>query len=140
MDKVLFVLRKGCEEMREDFTSPLFESELVCDCILALRKIKKEKYKMVVLDMGMDRICGLDLLKILRSNPNNHHLKIIVTARNYNYKYIQECFFQGADFFIKFPFPIADIERIYGNLKDLDDYVDLEAIARYNRFEWLTQI
>ncbi|HEY8395498.1 MAG TPA: response regulator [Bacilli bacterium] len=140
MDKVLFILRRGCEELTEHLKSDKFEVELVCDVLLALQKIKNEKYKLIVLDMGSNRICGLDLLKIIRSNPYNHHLKIIITSRNYNYKYIQECFVQGADFFIKFPFNIEDIERIYLHLKSLDDYVDLEAIARYNRFEWLTQI
>ncbi|MFY9422101.1 MAG: response regulator [Bacilli bacterium] len=140
MDKVLFVLRRGCEELAADYKSDLFETELVCDVLLALKKIKNKKYKLVILDLGSNRICGLDLLKIIRSNPNNHHLKIIITARNYNYKYIQECFSQGADFFIKFPFPISEIEKIYTHLKGLDDYVDLEAIARSNRFKWLTQI
>ncbi|MGI6768454.1 MAG: response regulator [Bacilli bacterium] len=140
MDKVLIVLRRGCEELAEQLTSRKFKVELVCDVLMALQRIKNEKYKIVVLDMGSNRINGLDLLRIIRSNPNNHHLKIIITSRNYNYKYIQKCFAQGADFFIKFPFEMKDIERIYTHLKSLDDYVDLEAIARYNQFEWLTQI
>jgi PleD family two-component response regulator len=140
MDKVLIVLRRGCEELIPQLSSNKFSVEVICDVVMALQKIKNEKFKIVVLDMGSNRICGLDLLKIIRSNPNNHHLKIIITSRNYNYKYIQESFSQGADYFIKFPFEMKEIERIYTHLKSLDDYVDLEAIARYNRFEWLTQI
>jgi CheY-like chemotaxis protein len=140
IDKVLIVLRRDCDELAKRYISTKFAVEVTCDVLDALQRIRNEKYKIAILDMGSNRICGLDLLKIIRSNPNNYHLKIIVTAKNYNYQHIQECFRQGADFFIKLPFEIGEIEKIYDNLKDFDDYVDLEAIARYNQFRWISEI
>ncbi|NLD26758.1 MAG: response regulator [Acholeplasmataceae bacterium] len=140
MDKVLIVLRRDCNELAKQYISRKFDVEVCCDVVEALQKIKITNYKMVILDMGSNRICGMDLLRIIRTNPCNHHLKIIVTAKNYNYKYIQESFKQGADFFIKLPFKIEEIETLYDNLKQFDDYVDLEAIAKYNKFNWLSEI
>jgi DNA-binding NtrC family response regulator len=140
MDKVLIVLRRDCKELSKEFKSNKFEVDLFCDVISALQKIRQERYKMVIIDMCSNRICGLDLLKIIRSNPHNYHLKIVITAQNYNYKYIKECFEQGADFFIKLPFKIEEVEKIYDNLRAFDDYVDLEAIAKHNQFEWYSEI
>ena len=77
--------------------------------------------------MGSNRINGLDLLRIIRSNPNNHHLKIIITSAIIIINIFRNALLR-ADFFIKFPFEIKDIERIYTHLKSLDDYVDLEAL------------
>jgi len=140
MDKVLMILRKDCDKYQDKYNSSLFSIDLTCDVIEGLQKIKQDKPQLVIIDMSTSRISGMDLLRMIRSNPNNYHIKLIITAKNYNYKFIQEAFNQGADYFIKFPFNIVEIEKIYSTLRTLNDFVDLEAIAKSNNFEWLSGI
>lgn len=140
MDKVLMILRKDCEEIEKKYNSSLFSIDITCDVITGLQKVNDEKPKLIIIDMASSRISGNDLVRIIRSNPSNYHSKIIITSKNYNFKFIHEAFELGADYFIKFPFKIEEIERIYTGLKALENYMDLEAIAKSNGFEWLSGI
>lgn len=140
MDKVLMILRKDAMYKNTSFSSSKFLVEEIYDVIEALKKIKEEKPKFIVIDMATSRICGMDLIRIIRCNPANYHIKIIVTAKNFNYRFMQEIFDLGADFFIKYPIEIKDIENIYQNLKVLENYVNLEMIAKNNDFQWISEI
>jgi DNA-binding response OmpR family regulator len=140
MDKVLIVQRPNCVELEREYLSDVIDIEIVEDVVIALYKIKKENYKLIILDMAASRICGMDLLRIIRSNPKNHHLKIALSAQNYNYKYITEGFNQGADFFIKIPFEIKELEEIVLSLNNLENYIDLEKIAKHHEYDYLSNI
>jgi CheY-like chemotaxis protein len=140
MDKILMILRKEFEKTDMDFKSVLFETKMCFDAICALQEIKADHPKIAVIDLATSRISGLDLVKIIRSNPYNYHMKIAVTSRNYNYKILKETFESGADFYIRFPFTIHDIEKIYMSIKLIDRYIDMNEIARQNDFHWLAEI
>jgi CheY-like chemotaxis protein len=140
MDKILIVLRKEFEKTESEFKCSLFETEFCYDVICALQKVRNEKPKLVIIDMATSRISGMDLVKIIRSNPYNYHMKISVTSRNFNYKFLKETFESGADFYLKYPFTIADIEKIYMSIKMIDRYIDMDEIARRNEFHWLAEI
>jgi|CZCB01.1.fsa_nt_gi CheY-like chemotaxis protein len=139
MDKVIMILRKRAD-LSNNLSSGLFDIILTDNVIEGLQLIKKEKPMLLIIDVMTARISGMDLLKIIRSNPANHHLKIIFTSKNYNYKFLRDAFFLGADYYIKYPPQIEEIEKIYSNLKMLNNFYDLESIARYNEYEWLSEI
>lgn len=139
MDKVILILRKTAN-ISNRFHSNMMEIHTTDDAVEGLRLIKNQKPILIVIDVMTARICGMDLLKIIRSNPANHHIRIIITSKNYNYKFLREAFFIGADYYIKYPPQTEEIEQIYNTLKALNNYYDLEKIAQNNDYEWLSEI
>src|SRR5690606_14149225 len=98
------------------------------------------KPKLLVIDFATSRISGIELIRIIRSNPFNYHTKIIVTAKNYNIKQLETAFSIGADYFIKYPFKIDDLEKIYGSIRYLTEYTNLELIASNYDFDFTVGI
>lgn len=68
------------------------------------------KYKPML--MIYDLMYGLEVLKIIRSNPKNHHIKIIVATANENYGLLKNAFLLGADYYIHFPINYKDLRKI----------------------------
>lgn len=133
MENILMILRKDANIKKEDFQDSEYNVEIYDDVILGLQKISDIKPQIVVLDMGTERISGIDFLNIIRSNPKYHHMKIIITSKVYNYKYIKQSFESGADFFIQYPIEKQDLKNIYSALKNQDDYYNLEKLAKRHR-------
>jgi DNA-binding response OmpR family regulator len=138
MEKIFMLLRK---ENEIDFTkliSKHFDVEIFTDVILGLQTIKKLKPSLIIIDLATSRISGIELIRILRSNPTNYHIKIIVTAKNFNFKALENAFTIGADYFVKYPFNIEDVEKIYSNIIDVNNYTNLESIA--TNYDWVIGI
>ena len=89
-----------------------YANEFYDDAIMGLQRIKQEKPKVVVIDLGLSKVSGLEMVNILRSNPVNHHIKIVVTCKVYNKKLAQEAYHAGADYFIKSPINQSILEKI----------------------------
>lgn len=136
MDKIYMILRNDNEIDVESLNSKYFHVEAFTDVISGLKRINEEKPKLLLIDLATSKIAGIDLIKIIRSNPKNYHTKIIITSKTYNYKYLKEAFCFGADYYIKYPFSINDVERIYLNIIDFKDYTNLEKIADGYDFDW----
>lgn len=139
MDKIVMILRSD-SNLSNKLSSGIIDIITTCDAITGLKLIKKEKPSLIVIDVMTTRIGGMDLLKIIRSNPANHHIKIIFTSKHYNYKSLRDAFYLGADYYVKYPPRVDEIEKIYTSLKTLNDFYDLESIARYNEYEWLSEV
>lgn len=140
MDRVLMLIRK---ENEIDFTkmySKNFDLEIFTDVVIGLQAVKTFRPKLLVIDLATSRISGIELVRIIRSNPVNYHTKIIVTARNFNLKQLEYAFNLGADFFVKYPFNIEDIEKIYESIKYLNDYTNIESIASNYDYDWALEI
>lgn len=136
MDKFVMLLRKENELELENMHSKNFDIEIFSDVILGLQAIKKLKPKLIVIDLATSKISGIEILRIIRSNPANYHTKIIVTAKNFNMSVIERAFNLGADYFIKYPFKINDLEKIYELLRQFNDFTNLEAIASKYDYDW----
>lgn len=140
MDKLLMLLRRENELNFDSFYSKMFDIEIYTDVILGLSAIKDLKPKMIVIDLATAKIAGIELLKIIRSNPANYHTKIIITAKNFNMNLIENAFKLGADYYIKYPFTIDEIEKIYELLKNLSEYTNIEKIASSYNYDWAIEI
>lgn len=136
MEKILMLLRRENEIDYTKMYSKNFDIEIYTDVVLGLQAVKTFKPKLLVIDFATSRISGIELVRIIRSNPNNYHTKIIVTAKNFNLKLLENSFAIGADYFIKYPFNIDDLEKIYGSLKYLQDFSNIELIASSYDFDW----
>ena len=113
MDKIVMILRSD-SNLSNKLSSGIIDIITTCDAITGLKLIKKEKPSLIVIDVMTARIGGMDLLKIIRSNPANHHIKIIFTSKHYNYKRSATRHL-GADYYVKYP-PRREIEKIYTSL------------------------
>lgn len=140
MDRILMLMRK---ENEIDFTkmySKNFDLEIFTDVVIGLQAVKTYRPKLLVIDLATSRISGTELVRIIRSNPANYHTKIIITAKNFNLKQLEYAFNIGADFFVKYPFNIGDIEKIYESIKYLNDYTNIESIASNYDYDWALEI
>lgn len=136
MDRIFMLLRKENEIDLTQMYSKNFDVDVYTDVILGLQAVRKFKPKLLIIDLATSRISGIELINIIRSNPANYHTKIIVTAKNFNLKLIENAFNIGADYFIKYPFKVEDIEKIYTSLRNLSDYTNIESIASEYDFDW----
>ena len=53
---------------------------------------------------------------------------------------IENAFNHGADYFLKYPFSIAELEKIYQTLKQLNDYTNIEYIASQYSYDWAIEV
>jgi|SRR5690554_5215424 len=100
--------------VREDILVPQvqgFNSFVYNNAIEGLQKVKSNPL-IVVIDLGLTRVTGIDCLKMIRSNPFNYHIKTIVCMKKYNYNLIKKSFNYGADFYMKIPFDVSELESI----------------------------
>lgn len=66
---------------------------------------------LLVLDMNMPGLSGLDVIERIKENEKYKNLQIIVFSTSSNQGDIKECYDHGIDFFTK-PHDIAEFERI----------------------------
>ncbi len=79
----------------------------------ALKSIEKKKPDLIVLDLVMPGINGLDVSKKLKSDPETKGIPIIICTGNTERAYIEKCFDVGcADYTTKPVEPIILLSRI----------------------------
>lgn len=140
MDKIFMFLRKDNEIDYSKMITKLFDLEMFTDVILGLQAIKYFKPKLLIIDFATSKISGIELIKMIRMNPSNYHTKIIVTAKNFYFQLLENAFSFGADYFIKYPFTIEDIEKVYKYLNNMNYLTNTNSIALNNDFDWATGI
>lgn len=112
MEKIVYIVNsdidiKGLAE---------YENEVFYDGIKGIRAIKD--YPLIVLlDLGLKRVTAFDILNIIRSNPHNRLIKIVVCSRNYNLRMIKKAFVLGADFYLPFPIDYEKLDYIVSEVK-----------------------
>lgn len=84
----------------------------------ALDRLKAETFDLVVLDLMMPEVDGMQVLKTLRAHPRTENLPvIIVTAKNSD-REVLEGFQSGANYYITKPFEprelVDSVELILG--------------------------
>ena len=79
----------------------------------ALELLEEEKFDLVILDLFMPEMGGMDLLDTLR-RTKQFHIPIIVLSRTHASEIVQEAFDKGANDFISKPF---DPENFLGVIK-----------------------
>jgi len=123
--------------VREEVAVPKIEryhNHVYHNVIEGLQAIK-DKPHVVFIDLGLNRVTGIDCLKMIRSNPFNHQIKIIVCAKKYDYNLIRKSFNLGADFFVQIPFDINEIKYILHDIKKNMQYFSLEDIMNFSNFD-----
>ncbi|GJE25386.1 response regulator [Methylobacterium organophilum] len=83
------------------------EVEGVSDAAEALEKLRTRKYALVISDLDMEPIDGIQLLREIRADDALTNTPFILTETSFNFEDINVAHLAGADAFILKPFDIA---------------------------------
>lgn len=83
-------------------------TEAVGDGANALSRLRERIFNLVVLDLEMAGLHGLDVLRALRETPCYEHVPILILTANGSNEAIARSFGYGADEFVKKPFDISE--------------------------------
>lgn len=126
--KIVFITRPGINvEKINGYETVIYHNQ-----IEAMQAIKENPF-LVVIDLGLHGITGYDLISIIRSNPCNYHIKIVMCSKKYNHNLIKKCFMGGADFYISIPFDMNEIKFIINDINHHYNKFDLNKSKEYNR-------
>ena len=75
----------------------------------ALAKVRSEKPDLVILDVMMPKMSGLEVLKIIRSEPETKNLTVIVVSVMRDDEEVAEAYRCGADMHLTKPFHPLDL-------------------------------
>lgn len=84
-------------------------TEAVHDGAHALSRLRERAFNLVVLDLEMAGVHGLDVLRALREIPRYEHLPVLILTANGSNEAIARSFGYGADEFVKKPFDISEL-------------------------------
>ncbi|MEM6684226.1 MAG: response regulator [Bacteroidota bacterium] len=75
---------------------------------LAILETKKNLPDIILLDLNMPKINGIEFLSILKNNPDLHHIPTIILTTSDNRKDILECYRIGISGYILKPLKYED--------------------------------
>ncbi len=106
------------------------------DGMVAIGKVEQQEYSVVILDIGLPRLNGMEVLRFVkRKRPD---IPVIVITGNATMERAIEALKQGAYDYIRKPFNLSDLERTIARavdrrlLIDENRYLHSELKARYD--------
>jgi CheY-like chemotaxis protein/ribonuclease BN (tRNA processing enzyme) len=106
------------ELSRDLLTDAGYAVTLVQDSLQAIPTIKAEMPRLIVTDIMMPGISGMDICKAVKSDPALKHIKIIVVSGKSYQVEKQRAFQFGADFFLQKPY---NVETFSSTVKSILD-------------------
>jgi CheY-like chemotaxis protein len=94
------------ELSRDLLTDAGYTVTLVQDSLQAIPTIKAEMPRLIVTDIMMPGISGMDICKAVKADPSLKHIKIIVVSGKSYQVEKQRAFQFGADFFLQKPYNV----------------------------------
>ncbi|MBI5744611.1 MAG: response regulator, partial [Elusimicrobia bacterium] len=112
------------ELSRDLLTDAGYAVTLVQDSLQAIPTIKEQMPRLIVTDIMMPGITGMDICKAVKSDPSLKHIKIIVVSgKSYDVEK-QRAFQFGADFFLQKPY---NVDTFSATVKSILDGVPADA-------------
>ena len=96
------VLQKGLEMLGHNVI-------LAVDGEDTLQKIKDEKPDLVILDIRMPKLDGIQVLQVIKKDPSTRKLPVIMLTGNSSDEDLLKGYMYGADYYITKPFRIQTI-------------------------------
>ena len=103
-----------CEILAETLNDKGHKVDTTLSSVAALELLKQNNYDIVITDLKMDNVSGIDILKFIRENNLDIEV-IIITAFGTIETAIEAIRLGAADFILK-PFEIQDIEKKIDNI------------------------
>ena len=111
------IVRKGLKEIVEEISEVLSVDEAE-DGYILIDKAAEHDYDLIILDVSMPGMSGLELLKNIKEDADTEKIPVIVVTADKTMEVVDEAFLNGADDFIVKPFEKAEliesVERFIG--------------------------
>jgi CheY-like chemotaxis protein len=93
-----------CEAIKQvDSRIDVVESENGSDLLICIQKENLPLPTLIVLDMNMPKMNGLETLRAIRSNPLHAHIPTVMISTSSDAKLIESAHYEGIDGFITKP-------------------------------------
>jgi CheY-like chemotaxis protein len=128
-DQLLFseALKQVCKE------STLHAVSTGMQLLDLLEDNKKSLPDVIVLDVNMPGMSGIECLKIIRQTKGLDHLPVIIMSTSTNPKTIEDAFSSGADSYAVKPGKFDDLKRIVDKIVGTD-WAAIAATKNHNNF------
>lgn len=128
-NKVLIVDDTETMRMTEEMmlSNEGYEIQTAVDGVDALEKIAARKPDLVLLDIMMPRMDGIECCKRIKSDDNISDIKVVMVTTKSEYERVKEAFAAGCDDYITKP---IDKTELIGKMKDLMKFVNLRELLR----------
>jgi twitching motility two-component system response regulator PilH len=95
-------------------------TRLAEDGEVALRRIGEEKPEVVLMDIGMPNMNGIECCRAIKSNDALTDIKVIMVTARDEYEKVKEAFDAGCDDYVTKP---IDRDELHGKLKEIGELV-----------------
>jgi CheY-like chemotaxis protein len=96
-----------------------YEVDEATDGFNALEKIKNAKPDLMLMDIMMPNMNGIECCRRIKSDPDLKEIKIIIVTSENEYGRVKEAFRAGCDDYISKPIDKVEITRKIGELSEL---------------------
>jgi two-component system, response regulator len=101
----VFVVRNGADALDFVFAAGAFASRNI-----------KETPTLVLLDLILPKVHGLDVLRTLKSDPRTSHVPVVILANSREEKDIMQCYRIGAEHYLIKPFRFDEFLGVLSQL------------------------
>ncbi len=71
---------KSVLDLIADMLDPYYEVQVISDPFAALSSLEKEEYDLLILDLGIPELDGVEIIRQIRSRPRLQNLPVIVMS------------------------------------------------------------
>ncbi len=128
-NKVLIVDDTETMRMAEEMmiSDEGYEIDIAMDGVDALEKIARKKPDLVLMDIMMPRMDGIECCGRIKSDPDLRDIKVIMVTTKSEYERVKEAFAAGCDDYVTKP---IDKTELLGKMKDLMKFANLRELLK----------
>jgi CheY-like chemotaxis protein len=104
-----------------------YDLDIAVDGEDALAKIQIKQPDLVLMDIMMPRMNGIECCERIKSDPRLKHIKIIMVTTKSEYERVKEAFAAGCDDYVTKP---IDKSELITKMRDLLKFVNLRELLR----------
>jgi len=110
-------IRKILQRVLKQAEVPLGQVHEAGDGLEALEKLKAEKVSLVLADINMPNMDGLQLLTQIKASPDLKHLPVVMVTTEGSQSRVMEAVQLGAAGYVRKPFTADQIQRTLADIK-----------------------
>ncbi len=101
------MIKAVIEDMGEDFTA--LEANTGFE---ALKLLPQERFDLIITDINMPDVNGLELINFVKSNPNYHHIPMIIVTTERSNEDRERGLALGASAYVTKPFKSEELQEV----------------------------
>ncbi len=105
------MIKAVIEDMGEDFSA----SEAATG-FEALKLLPQESFDLIITDINMPDVNGLELINFVKGNPNYHHIPMIIVTTEKSREDVERGLSLGASAYVTKPFKAEELQEVIGKI------------------------